>query len=199
MLGLLRFKKDLLVTLNSEEKPRKFSWNEFGQHVAQQAFSFSKCDVKAMRARNRSELFSKFINAPSGTGMLSTAFYLWNSYTAMSSVLAKGNKDKNIEQFVAGFEKGLGGIKAVNKKESVFQPKQCAFIISYFHYLLKEAKNMKFDSGTTYSKSVYKYYNINCTNDPVLLEEQERLAKFMVKRSILVAKKRKDSLKIVVL
>lgn len=184
MLGLFSLKKDLRVYIAGSDKPQKYTWTEMGEYLASEAYLFSKADLKNMRNRRQTQIITRFLNTPSGTRMLSTAFYLFIHYKTVSKLLDKGNQLKNRQALHAGFELGLSKIRQVDKGIPMFNAKHIEFMVRYMHFLMDRSRDTEFIPGKLYSTSLYKFYKMSTANDPVLDSESKELASYMNKRFI---------------
>lgn len=181
-MGWLPFKRDLLIHIAGAERPKKYKWQEFGAYLAKEAFLASQEDIRAMKTGRRTEVLPKFLNNPIGVRMLSTAFYLWSNYKAISPILRKGEEDKNREALFMGFEDGLKQLTPPNSKKPIFNKKHIEFIIRYYKFLINQTGEKQFDPGATYAQSMYKFYKLPVGNDPILLQEKGDKAQYMMKR-----------------
>ena len=183
-MGLLPFKNDLLVYIAGAEKPKKFTWKEFGVYLAKEAFLASQEDVRLMKTETSREIFTKFINNPIGIRMLSTAYFLWGNYKAISPMMRKGDEDKNRSAFFDGYQEGLSLLKSPGSGNPVFSEKHIEFITRYYRFLIQKTQERQFNPGATYALSLYKFYKLSIKNDPVILQERSLNASYMNKRLI---------------
>lgn len=183
-MGLLPFKNDLLVYIAGADKPKKYTWKEFGKYLAKESFLSSQDDIRAMRENRNSEIFTKFVNNPIGVRMLSTAFFLWSNYKAISPLMRKGNEEKNRQEFFLGYKLGLAKLDSGQKQKNVFVSKHIDFMTRYYQFLIHKTQERNFNPGTTYSSSLYKFYKIDVNNDPILVQEKTANSNYMNKRLI---------------
>lgn len=182
-MGLLSFRSDLQVYISGADKPRKFTWKAFGEYLANEAFFASQEDLRAMKQNPNSEIFPKFLNNPIGVRMLSTAYYLWSNYKAISPLLKKSKADKNKENFFLGYAEGLKKLKD-SKKNQVFTDKHISFITRYYRFLIQKTQEKSFNPGSSYTQSMYKFYKLTLENDPVIIQERTMKSQYMNKRLI---------------
>lgn len=181
LLALLGLNKALSVQVIGAAKPKKFSWKEFGEYLANDAALWARQDMATMRHRKNTELYTKFLNQTVGLSMLSTAFYLWSAHSTMSKILAKAD-EKDLDAFLDGYRSALSQLKSKDGKRVLYKEKHISFITNYFEFLRKQARFKQFDLGKTFTESVYKFYKIKRINDPILQEEKDHFAQHMMTR-----------------
>lgn len=181
LLALLGLNKALSIQIMGAAKPKKYSWKEFGEYLANDAALWSRQDMATMRHRKNTELYTKFLNQTVGLSMLSTAFYLWSAYNTMSKLIVKAD-EKDQEAFLEGFRAALSQLKSKDGKRTLYKAKHITFITNYFEFLRKQSRFKQFDLGKTYIESVYKFYKIKRINDPILQEEKDHFAQHIMTR-----------------
>lgn len=184
MLNLFSIKKDLRVYIAGCDRPKKYTWMELGEYLAQEAYAFGKADINYMKNRHQALILNYFLKAPIGTRMLSTAFYLFIHFKTVSKILQKGDESKNRQDLLTGFESGLTNITATDENTSAFSQKHIHFILRYLDFLMEKSRRPEFQPGKIYASSLYNFYKMPLSQDPDLKDECKETAFYMNKRFI---------------